>query len=144
MSFFNIFGRDHHGRDDPMRDAPPHAIEQYLMAHHIIERLNQMAKTLQDLIDQGNATLAQVTTNTDLDNSIIAIMTGQAATLTDLKAQLAAAGTDPAKLAELSDVMDKLAAKASAEGQVVADAVKANAAAATPAPAADPAATPAA
>lgn len=92
----------------------------------ITQGFKTMAKTLQDIIDQGKATLDQVTKNTDLDNSIIAIVKANAQTITDLRAQLAAAGTDPAKLAELGDVMDQLAAKATAEGQATADAVTAN------------------
>jgi hypothetical protein len=122
--------------------APQWALDIAAMSLFLIKRIDDMAKTLQELIDQGNATLAQVTTNTDLDNSIIAIVNAQAATLTDLRAQLAAAGTDAAKLAELGDVMDALATKATAEGAVTADAIKANTPAA--APTADPAAQPAA
>lgn len=90
-----------------------------------LERLTTMAKTLQDIIDQGNAALTQIAKNTDLDNSIIALQKASAQTITDLRAQLAAAGTDPAKLAELGDVMDQIAAKTAAEGQTVADAVTA-------------------
>lgn len=92
----------------------------------ILERIEQMAKTVEDMIVEANNVLAQVTKNTDLDNSIIALMTAQAATLADLKAQLAAAGTDTVKLAALGDTLQALSDKAAAEGQLTADAIKAN------------------
>lgn len=123
----HVHHHHHYGGGDAI---PPWAAVLQRQNGIIIKRIDDMAKTLQDIIDQGNATLAQVTTNTDLDNSIIAIVNAQAATLTDLRAQLAAAGTDAAKLAELGDVMDQLAAKTVAEGVVTAEAVKANTAAA--------------
>lgn len=126
-----FFGFHRHHCDDPLEGASPIDVEIFHQNAHIIERLTAMAKTLDDLIAQGNATLAQVTKNTDLDQSIIAIVNAQAATLTDLRAQLAAAGTDPAKLAQLGDIMDQLAAKATSEGQATADAVTANTPAAT-------------
>ena len=53
-------------------------------------------------------------------------MNAQSATLADLRAQLAAAGTDPTKLAALGDVLDALSAKAKEEGQITADAITAN------------------
>lgn len=116
---------------DPQVDARLRAVEHTLGL--INERTKIMAKTLDDLIAQANATLVQVTTNTDLDSSIIAIVTAQAATLVDLRAQLTAAGTDPTKLATLGDAMDAMAAKAAAEGQITAAAVTANTSVATPA-----------
>ena len=122
----HLFGHSRHHRDDPFSVAPSWAVEIHAALEHIIERLDTMAKTLDQIIQQANDTLAQVTKNTDLDQSIIGIMNGQAATLKDLRAQLAAAGTDAAKLQQLGDAMDTLAAKATAEGQVTADAVTAN------------------
>lgn len=92
----------------------------------ITEAQNKMAKTLDDLIQQANDTLAAVTKNTDLEGSIIALQKASAQQIKDLKDQLAAAGTDPAKLQTLSDTMDALAAKVAAEGQAAADAVTAN------------------
>lgn len=96
---------------------------------------NHIMSALDDLIAKGKATLDQVTKNTDLDTSIIAIVNAQAAQLADLRKQLDAAGTDADKLAELGTVMDQLAAKATAEGQATADAVTANTPADTPKPA---------
>lgn len=94
--------------------------------HHLNERLNLMAKTLDEMLAQGAAILAQVTKNTDLDSSIITITTAFASQLADLKAQLVAAGIDKAKLAQLADTMQMLSDKAAAEGQMVADAITAN------------------
>lgn len=94
--------------------------------HHLNERLTAMAKTLDDMLAQGAAILAQVTKNTDLDSSIITITNAFAAQLADLKAQLVAAGIDKAKLAQLGDLMQTLSDKAAAEGQLVADAITAN------------------
>lgn len=91
----------------------------------VLGDMEAIMKTLQDLIDQGNATLAQIKKNTDLDDSIIGIVNANAALIVDLRAQLQAAGTDPAKLAELADVMQKLSDNAVAEGQKTADAVTA-------------------
>jgi hypothetical protein len=85
-----------------------------------------MAKTLDEILAQGETTLTQVTKNTDLDNSIIALVNANTQTIKDLRAQLEAAGTDPAKLAHLGEIMDSIASGATAQGQAVADAVTAN------------------
>lgn len=92
----------------------------------IIQKLETIMPTLDELLAKSTTTLAQITKNTDLDNSIIALVTANNAQITDLKAQLAAAGTDPAKLQALSDTMDAILSGATSQGQSVADAVTAN------------------
>lgn len=81
--------------------------------------------TLDELQAKADATLAKVTSDTDLDNAIAGIVAGQNATITDLKAQLAAAGTDPVKLQALSDTLDNILATDTANAKIVADAVTA-------------------
>lgn len=92
----------------------------------ITKGFSNMAKTLDDLIAQGQTALDQITKNTDLDNSIIALVNANTQTIKDLRAQLATAGTDPAKLEALGAIMDGLVSQGAAQGQAVADAVTAN------------------
>lgn len=89
-------------------------------------RMATIMRTLDDLLTQGTAVLGQVRQNGSLDESIIALVTAQASQLTDLRAQLAAAGNDPAKLAKLGEVMDQLSDQLRQQGQATADAVTAN------------------
>jgi len=56
---------------------------------------------------------------------VATVVNNQNATIADLKAQLAAAGTDPAKLQALSDTLDNILATDTANAQKVADAVTA-------------------
>jgi hypothetical protein len=107
-------------------EPPPWAAELKHQGALILNRLETIMSAIDDLQAKADATLAQVTKNTDLDASIIAIVTANAKTILDLKAQLASAGVDPAKLQTLSDTMDAIAAKAIASGQATADAVTAN------------------
>jgi len=78
---------------------------------------------LQAKMDAANASIQK---NTDLDDSIIAMLTAETQQIKDLKAALDAAGTDPAKLQALGEAMDALIAKSDAEAQKKADAVTAN------------------
>lgn len=107
--------------------------------HHIIaspevlERLdliiaNQeqiIMPTLDELQAKAQATLDKVTSDTDLDNAIAKVVNNQNATIADLKAQLAAAGTDPAKLRALSDTMDAILKTDTSNADIVAGAVTA-------------------
>lgn len=81
---------------------------------------------IDDLQAKADALLVSVQKNSDVDDSILEVVTGQAQTIRDLKTALDAAGTDPAKLAALGATMDQLAAKVDADSQKVADAVTAN------------------
>jgi hypothetical protein len=99
------------------------AIYQKLNLTH--DRQETMMTTLDELQAKAAATLAKVTSDTDLDNAIAKIVNDQNATITDLKAQLAAAGTDPAKLQALSDTMDQILALDTSNAQIVSGAVTA-------------------
>lgn len=56
-------------------------------------------------------------------NAIAKVVNDQNTTIADLKAQLAAAGTDPAKLQALSDTMDAILKTDTANAAIVANAV---------------------
>jgi hypothetical protein len=81
---------------------------------------------LDDLQAKAQATLTQVTADTDLDNAVAKVVNDQRATIVDLKAQLAAAGTDPAKLQALSDTMDAILKTDTSNAAIVSAAVTAN------------------
>jgi len=107
--------------------------------HHIVnddstlKMLGKIMTALDDLQAKATATLAKVTSDTDLDNAVATVVNNQNATITDLKAQLAAAGTDPAKLKALSDTMDQILALDTSNAAIVSTAVTAGTpAAATP------------
>ncbi len=91
----------------------------------ILNKQDKIMPTLDELQAKATATLAKVTSDTDIDNAVAAVVTAQNATIADLKAQLAAAGTDPAKLQALSDTLDNILATDTANAQKVADAVTA-------------------
>lgn len=86
--------------------------------------------TLDELQTKAEATLAQVTADTDLDNAVAKVVTAQNATISDLKAQLTAAGTDAVKLQALSDTMDAVLKADTSNAALVTAAVTAG----TPAP----------
>lgn len=92
---------------------------------------------LDDLQAKAKATLDKVTSDTDIDNAVAKVVNDQVATITDLKAQLAAAiaaGNDPVKLQALSDTMDAILAADTSNAAIVSAAVTAGTPAATPAP----------
>lgn len=95
----------------------------------INQKLDLMEKTIMPSIDElqikAKATLDKVTSDTDIDNAIAKVVNDQNATITDLKAQLAAAGTDPAKLQALSDTMDAILNTDTSNAAIVANAVTA-------------------
>ena len=84
-----------------------------------------MAKTLQEIFDQGRAVLVQIKANADLDRSIYDALKDRDDKLVAAAEQLKAAGTDPAKLAELAALMDELADAANAERDATVSAIKA-------------------
>jgi hypothetical protein len=82
--------------------------------------------SLDELQAKADATLASVTAETDIDNAIAKIVTDQNNTIIDLRAQLAAAGTDPVKLQALSDTLDNILSLNTSNAKIVADSVIAN------------------
>ena len=83
---------------------------------------------LDDLQAKAQATLAKVTSDTDIDNAVAKVVTAQNATITDLKTQLTAAiaaGNDPVKLQALSDTMDAILKTDTSNSTLVAAAVTA-------------------
>jgi hypothetical protein len=100
------------------------------LLNDVLSRLNLMESNIMPSLDElqakADSTLANVTAETDLDNAIAKIVTDQNNTIIDLKAQLAAAGTDPVKLQALSDTLDNILSTNTSNTKIVADAVTAN------------------
>ena len=115
----------HHFRPDP---EVLERLEDILSKQNLIlsNQENAIMPSLDELQAKADATLANVTAETDLDNAIAKIVTDQNNTIIDLKAQLAAAGTDPVKLQALSDTLDNILATNTSNTKIVADAVTAN------------------
>lgn len=108
------------------REAPRWATELKHILSHILDNQEQMIMpTLDELQIKADATLAKVTSDTDLDNAVATVVNNQNATIADLKAQLAAAGTDPVKLQALSATMDSILALDTSNAGIVAAAVAA-------------------
>lgn len=82
--------------------------------------------SIEDLQAKADATLAQVRSDTDIDNAVAKVVNDQRQTIADLQAQLAAAGTDPAKLQALSDTMDQILQLDTSNAAIVSGAVTAN------------------
>jgi hypothetical protein len=80
---------------------------------------------IDDLQAKAKATLDKVTSDTDIDNAVATVINNQNATIVDLKAQLAAAGTDPVKLQALSDTMDAILKTDTSNAAIVSGAVTA-------------------
>jgi hypothetical protein len=95
------------------------------MVSRLLENMENIMPSLDELQAKATATLAKVTSDTDIDNAVATVVNNQNATIADLRAQLAAAGQDPAKLQALSDTMDNILATDTANAQKVADAVTA-------------------
>ena len=107
---------------------PDHQVVALL--NDVLNRLDLMESNIMPSLDELQAkadeTLANVTAETDLDNAIAKIVTDQNNTIIDLKAQLAAAGADPAKLAALAATLDNILATNTSNTKIVSDAVTAN------------------
>jgi hypothetical protein len=101
----HLFGHDHHHHDNPMDGAGPAIVELYHMLAHIIHNQEIIMAAIDDL---ATAVAAEDT----VIDSAITLLQG-------LSAALAAAGTDPAKLAALQTDI-------TAKTQALADAVAAN------------------
>ena len=91
----------------------------------ILRETENIMPTLEELQAKADATLASVTAETDIDNAVAKVVTDQRQTIIDLKAQLAAAGTDPVKLQALSDTLDHILTLNTSNTQIVSDAVTA-------------------
>jgi hypothetical protein len=100
----------------------------------IFKLLGDIMPTLDELQTKAQATLDKVTSDTDLDNAVATVVNNQNATIADLKAQLAAAGTDPAKLQALSDTMDAILKTDTSNADIVSSAVTAGTPVPTPKP----------
>lgn len=84
-----------------------------------------MAKTLDQLLAQEQQQMDQLKANDDLDNSILTALGQNAQLIKDLRQNLKDAGTDQAKLDQLGQMMDQLAAAQQQSAQKKADAIKA-------------------
>ena len=91
----------------------------------VLSNTESIMPTLQELQDKADATLASITAETDIDNAVAKVVNDQRQTIVDLKAQLAAAGTDPAKLQALSDTLDNILTLNTSNTKIVSDAVTA-------------------
>lgn len=106
-----LFGQHHHGCENPWDEAPPWAVELGFMVSLVLEKMESIMSAIDDL-------QAAVSKEDTVIDSAIALING-------IPALIAAAGTDPAKLAALqSDITAKSTALAAA--------VTANTPAATP------------
>ena len=113
---------------DPWKGASPVARELRLMLRHIIRQNGAIMTSLKELQDKADATLAQVTADTDLDNAVAKVVSDQRQQIVDLKAQLDAAianGSDPAALQALSDTMDHILSLDTSNAAIVSSAVTA-------------------
>lgn len=106
-------------------EAPPWANELLAIVSQIQTVQETIMPTLADLQAQAAATLAQVTADTNLDNAVATVVTNQNTLIASLQAQLAAAGTDPVALQQLSDTMTAILATDTSNAAVVSAAVKA-------------------
>lgn len=80
----------------------------HFLQHRILERIDTAMATIDEILAKQDQALAKATANTDALSAIKTILDANTATIADLQAQLAAAGTDPAKLQAVSDNMDKI------------------------------------
>lgn len=92
--------------------------------------LTRNQETIMSLLDDIKAkqdtAIALAQQDTDLDTSILGVVTADAQMIVDLKAALAAAGTDPVKLQGVSDAMDGIIATQQAAIKRKSDAITAN------------------
>jgi len=108
-------------------DHVPHWVATlYQVMRAQLKTLEKMMGILEDLQAKADATLASVNAETEIDDAIAQIVNDQRQTIIDLKAQLDAAGQDPAKLAALGETLDAILATNTANAKKVADAVTAN------------------
>lgn len=103
---------------DPQVQARLDSIDQKL---DLMEK--NIMSTLDELKAKADATLTQVTSDTAIDTAVAKVVNDQRQTIIDLKAQLAAAGNDPAKLQALSDTLDNILSLDTSNAKVVSDAV---------------------
>lgn len=111
----------HHYRSEP----DPEVLARLDAIYSRLDLMETIMPTLDELQAKAQTTLDKVTSDTDLDNAVATVVNNQNATIADLKAQLAAAGTDPAKLQALSDTMDAILKTDTSNAAIVADAVTA-------------------
>lgn len=85
--------------------------------------MNDMARTIDDILAQGQAVLLEVQANSTVEAKVYTLLSGQAQTIKDLRDQLAAAGTDPAKIEAVGVLLDQLHAQIQAQSDEAAAAV---------------------
>lgn len=119
-----LFGWHDHRCSDPWADAPPWAIELRHMLGHV---RREIMPTLAELQAKADATMAQVTADTDLDNAVAKVVSDQRQQIVDLKAQLdaAIAANDPAALQAVSETMDHILSLDTSNAAIVSGAVTA-------------------
>lgn len=78
----------------------------------ILRRIHYIMPTLDEILAKQAAALSAAGAETDLLTSIKTLLDADVAAIADLKQQLLDAGSDPAKLQQLSDNMDQLIAAA--------------------------------
>lgn len=92
----------------------------------INRKLERMQMDLDEIIAKQQEALTAIARNRDLDQSIIGLVQRNTDTIKALHDQLAAAGTDPVKLATIRDNMQAIIDQETAAATQVADAVTAN------------------
>lgn len=92
----------------------------------INRKLERIQMDLDEIIAKQQEALAAIARNRDLDQSIIGLVQRNTDTIKALQDQLAAAGTDPVKLATIRENMQAIIDQETAAATQVADAVTAN------------------
>src|SRR6266436_7069860 len=113
-----------------------HHVHHHYNDSQLKHALDKIMSILTDLQAKAEATLAKVTSDTDINNAVAKVVNDQVATITDLRTQLAAAianGNDPVALQKLSDTMDAILQSNTSNAAIVAAAVTAGTPAGIPA-----------
>lgn len=114
------------GRDEVMR-----RLDEFEQKFDLVVE-TMIMPTLDELNAKADQTLNEVRAETDLNNAIAKVVTDQNDTIKSLRDQLAAAGTDQAKLDKLGETMDQILATNTSNTKIVSDAITANTPAAEP------------
>lgn len=121
--------------------APSWAIEMQAALASIVDKMGRIERkedriimNVQDIQAKADQTLAKVQADTDVVNSVKAVVLHQNDTLAALQQQIKdlQAANDPAALQKLSDTIDTILATDTANSQTVADAVVAGTPVETP------------
>lgn len=110
---FDLFAHPHHRNDSPWADAPAWAIELRVLLGLILNNQETMMSALDDALTQAEAAAKA---NSDADDSAEKLLV----TISQMIADLKAAGTDPATLARITALSTALNARAAQLGTAVA------------------------